>query len=142
MIIFQTVEDIENAQQIWVELENTQNSLWKRLKKEIAAQIDVKKEIAAQIDVKPAIPADNDIRQLCYDAENGKRLELCFNTDIENSVIPKFHIGAYIYSVGQTTIEEKYTVINISTLADNNFISESAEKYADWIKKKLDENKI
>ena len=132
MIIFQTVEDIENAQQIWVELENTQNSLWKRLKKEIAAQIEVK----------PAIPADNDIRQLCYDAENGKRLELCFNTDIENSVIPKFHIGAYIYSVGQTTIEEKYTVINISTLADNNFISESAEKYADWIKKKLDENKI
>ena len=132
MIIFQTVEDIENAQQIWVELENNQNSLWKRLKKEIAAQIDVK----------PAIPADNDIRQLCYDAENGKRLELCFNTDIENSVIPKFHIGAYIYSVGQTTIEEKYTVINISTLADNNFISESAEKYADWIKKKLDENKI
>ena len=118
MIIFQTVEDIENAQQIWVELENTQNSLWKRLKKEIAAQIEVK----------PAIPADNDIRQLCYDAENGKRLELCFNTDIENSVIPKFHIGAYIYSVGQTTIEEKYTVINISTLADNNFISESAEK--------------
>ncbi len=132
MIIFQTAEDIENAQQIWVELENTQNSLWKRLKKEIAAQIDVK----------PAIPADNDIRQLCYDAENGKRLEVCFNTDIENSVIPKFHIGAYIYSVGQTTIEEKYTVINIAALADNNFIAESAAKYADWIKKKLDENKI
>lgn len=132
MIIFQTAEDIENAQQIWVELENTQNSLWKRLKKEIAAQIDVK----------PAIPADNDIRQLCYDAENGKRLEVCFNTDIENSVIPKFYIGAYIYSVGQTTIEEKYTVINISALADDNFIAESAAKYAYWIKKKLDENKI
>ena len=132
MIIFQTAEDIENAQQIWIELENTQNSLWKRLKKEIAAQIDVK----------PAIPADNDIRQLCYDAEDGKRLELCFNTDMENSVIPKFHIGAYIYSSGQTTIEEKYTVINIAALADDNFIAESAAKYADWIKKKLDENKI
>lgn len=130
---FQTTKDIENAQQIWVELENTQNSLWKRLKKEIAAQIDVK----------PAIPVDNNIRTLSYDAENGKRLEVCFNTDMENSVIPKFHIGAYIYSSGQTTIEEIYTmIINISTLADNNFIPESAEKYADWIKKKLDENKI
>lgn len=129
---FQTTKDIENAQQIWVELENTQNALWKRLKKEIAAQIDVK----------PAIPVDNNIRQLCYDTENGKRLELRFNTDMENSVIPKFHIGAYIYSIGQTTIEEKYTVINISALADDNFIAESAAKYADWIKKKLDENKI
>ena len=59
---------------------------------------------------------------------------------MENSVIPKFHIGAYIYSSGQTTIEEIYTmIINISTLADNNFISESAEKYANWIKKNLDE---
>lgn len=130
---FQTAKDIENAQQIWVELENTQNSLWKRLKKEIAAQIDVN----------PAIPVDNNIRTLSYDAENGKRLEVCFNTDMENSVIPKFHIGAYIYSSCQTTIEEIYTmIINISTLADNNFISESAAKYADWIKKKLDENKI
>ena len=45
---FQTAKNIENAQQIWVELENTQNSLWKRLKKEITAQIDVK----------PAIPVN------------------------------------------------------------------------------------
>ena len=129
---FQTAKDIENAQQNWVELENTQNSLWKRLKKEIAAQIDVK----------PAIPLDNDIRQLCYDAENGKRLELCFNNSMENSVIPKFHIGAYIYSSGQTTIEETYMITNISTLIDDNFIAKLAKKYAYWIKKKLDENKI
>lgn len=129
---FQTAKDIENAQQNWVELENTQNSLWKRLKKEISAQIDVK----------PAIPVDNNIRQLCYDAPNGKRLELCFNTGMENSVIPKFHVGAYIYSSGQTTIEETYMITNISTLIDENFIAKLAEKYAYWIKKKLEENRI
>lgn len=129
---FQTAKDIENAQQNWVELENTQNSLWQRLKKEIAAQIDVK----------PAIPVDNDIRQLCFDAENGKRLELCFNTGMENSVIPQFHIGAYIYSSGQTTIEETYMITNISTLIDDNFIAKLAEKYAYWIKKELEENRI
>ena len=129
---FQTAKDIENAQQIWVELENTQNSLWKRLKKEIAAQIDVK----------PAYPVDNNIQALGYNAANGKRLDVCFNTDMEKFVLPKFHIGAVIYSIGQDTIEETSTIINISSLADDNFIAESAEKYADWIKKKLDENKI
>lgn len=129
---FQTAKDIENAQQNCVELENTQNSLWKRLKKEISAQIDVK----------PAIPVDNNIRQLCYDAPNGKRLELCLNTGMENSVIPKFHVGAYIYSSGQTTIEETYMITNISTLIDENFIAKLAEKYAYWIKKKLEENRI
>lgn len=61
---------------------------------------------------------------------------------MEKFVVPKFHIGAVIYSIGQDTIEETSTIINISSLADDNFIAESAEKYADWIKKKLDENKI
>lgn len=59
---FQTAKDIEKAQQIWVELEKAQNSLWKRLKKEIAAQIDVK----------PAYPVDNNIQALGYNAANGK----------------------------------------------------------------------
>lgn len=72
--IFQTAKDIEKAQKILVDLENTQNSLWKKLKDKITTQIDIK----------PAIPADNNIHTLCYDAPNGKRLELCFNTDMEN----------------------------------------------------------
>lgn len=57
---------------------------------------DLKKEIVAQIDVKPAYPVDNNIRALSCDAENEKLLELCFNTDMGNSVIPKSRIGAHI----------------------------------------------
>lgn len=129
---FQTAKDIENAQQIWIELENAQNSLWKRLKKKIAIQLDVK----------PVFPVDNNIHTLGYIAANGKRLDVCFNTDMEKFVVPKFHTGAVICSIAQNTIEETYMIINISTLADDNFIAELAEKYANWIKKKLDENKI
>lgn len=125
---FRTAKDIENAQQIWVELENAQNSLWKRLKKEIAARLDVK----------PAYPVDNNIRELGYNAGNGKRLSVCFNTDMNKFVVPKFHIGAVIYSIGQDTVEETYMIKNISTLTDDNLIAELAEKYANWIKKKLD----
>lgn len=129
---YKTAKDIENAQQIWTELENTQNSLWKRLKNEIAVQIDVKS----------ALPVDNNIHELCYDAPNGKHLGICFNTSMAKFVVPKFHIGAVLFNVGQDAIEETFAITNICNLADDIFFTELVEKYAYWIKKKLDKNMI
>lgn len=103
-IEFLTIQNIEDAQQIQIALQNTQNELWRKLKKEVARQIDVK----------PAIPIDNNLNILNYDAVNGKRISLSFNLDNDKSTIPQFHIGALIYDIGQKTIEETYEIVNIA----------------------------
>ena len=131
-LIFKTAESIEDAQRVQVALENTQYDLWRNLKKAIATQIDVK----------PAIPFDNNINVLGYDTKNGKRLNLYFNLDMNEFEIPKFHIGAGISNIGQTALEETFMITNISTLVNRNSFEELAKKYADWIIKKLDENRI
>lgn len=130
-LIFNTAESIEDAQRVQVALENAQYDLWRNFKKAVATQIDVK----------PRIPFDNNIDVLGYDTENGKRLNLYFNLDMNEFAIPKFHIGAGIYSVGQDTLEEIFMITNISTLVNRNSFEELAKKYADWIKKQLEANK-
>ena len=130
--IFNTAESIEDAQRVQVALENTQYDLWRNFKKAVATQIDVK----------PTIPFDNNIDVLGYDTENGKRLNLYFNLDMNELAIPKFHIGAGISNIGQDTLEEIFMITNISTLVNRNSFEELAKKYADWIIKKLDENRI
>lgn len=130
-IEFLTMEHIEDAQQIQIALQNTQNELWKRLKTEVAKQINVR----------PAIPVDNSINTLGYDTENGKRMDLYFNLDNTNLIIPQFHIGALIYNVGQEVIEETFLILNISVLIDSSYFAEVVETYANWIKKQLEANK-
>ena len=127
-LIFNTAESIEDAQRAQVALENTQYDLWRNFKKAVATQIDVK----------PAIPFDNNIDVL----GDGKRLNLYFNLDMNEFAIPKFHIGAGISIIGQDTLEEIFMITNISTLVNRNSFEELAEKYANWIIKKLNENKI
>lgn len=112
-------------------VENTQYDLWRNFKKAVATQIDVK----------PTIPFDNNIDVLGYDTENGKRLNLYFNLDMNEFAIPKFHIGAGISIIGQDTLEEIFMITNISTLVNRNSFEELAKKYADWIKKQLEANK-
>lgn len=130
-LIFNTAESIEDAQRVQVALENTQYDLWRNFKKAVATQIDVK----------PTIPFDNNIDVLGYDTENGKRLNLYFNLDMNEFTIPKFHIGAGISNIGQDTLEEIFMITNISTLVNRNSFEELAKKYADWIKKQLEANK-
>lgn len=130
-LIFNTAESIEDAQRVQVALENTQYDLWRNFKKAVATQIDVK----------PTIPFDNNIDVLGYDTENGKRLNLYFNLDMNEFAIPKFHIGADISNIGQDTLEEIFMITNISTLVTKTSFEELAEKYADWIKKQLEANK-
>ena len=130
-LIFNTAESIEDAQRVQVALENTQYDLWRNFKKAVATQIDVK----------PTIPFDNNIDVLGYDTENGKRLNLYFNLDMNEFTIPKFHIGAGISNIGQDTLEEIFMITNISTLVTKTSFEELAEKYADWIKKQLEANK-
>lgn len=131
-LIFNTAESIEDAQRVQVALENTQYDLWRNFKKTVAKQIDVQ----------PAIPVDNNINTLGYDTENGKRMDLYFNLDNNNLIIPQFHIGALIYNVGQEVIEETFLILNISVLIDSSYFAEVVETYTNWIIKKLDENKI
>lgn len=131
-LIFNTTESIEDAQSVQVALENAQYDLWRNFKKAVATQIDVK----------PAIPFDNNIDVLGYDTENEKRLNLYFNLDMNEFEIPKFHIGAGISNIGQDTLEEIFMITNISTLVNRNSFEELAKKYADWIIKRIDENKI
>lgn len=130
-LIFNTAESIEDAQRVQVALENTQYDLWRNFKKAVATQIDVK----------PTIPFDNNIDVLGYDTENGKRLNLYFNLDMNEFAIPKFHIEAGISNIGQDTLEEIFMITNISTLVNRNSFEELAKKYADWIKKQLEANK-
>ncbi len=124
-------EQIEYDQRRQIILQNTQNELWRRLKKEVAKQINIQ----------PAIPVDNNLNILNYDATNGKRISLSFNLDNDKSTIPQFHIGGLVYSIAQKTIEETYEITNIAMLIDDNSFVELAEKYANWINEKLEANK-
>ena len=110
-LIFNTAESIEDAQRVQVALENTQYDLWRNFKKAVATQIDVK----------PTIPFDNNIDVLGYDTENGKRLNLYFNLDMNEFAIPKFHIGAGISNIGQDTLEEIFMITNMQIGLKNNW---------------------